>query len=240
MSELLRSSTAKKILIDHHPEPEREYFDLVYSSTDTSSTCELLFWLLMECSDIQNDVMKMPFLCAEALGTGMITDTNNFNNSVVSSTFEMSSLLVKRGVSLEQINKTVFGSYSENRMRLMGAVLSQDMMVLNDIKAAFIILSLERQKKFDYQIGDSDGFVNLPLLIKGIGVSALFVEKEGFVRVSLRSKGEISVNRLSNLYFNGGGHDRAAGGKLKMPINEVPAYFEKSLRDFIKNRHTIC
>lgn len=234
LQDYIRKSTAKKILVDHHPFPEKECFDLVISQVDTSSACELLFWLLMDCRNIGGDVMKMPFDCVEALATGMLTDTNNFNNSVVSSTFEMASLLLKRGVRLDEINDKVFGSYSENRMRLMGTALSKDMTVIPELNAAYIILTAERQKEYDFQIGDSEGFVNLPLRIKGIGISALFVENKDFVRVSLRSDGIISVNSLSNLYFNGGGHDRAAGGRLFIPIEKVPEYFEKSLIEFLQ------
>lgn len=234
LQEHIRKSNAKKILVDHHPDPEKEHFDFVYSTVETSSTCELFFWLLMECSNIMGDVMKLPFDCAEALATGMITDTNNFNNSVVATTFEMASLLKKRGVAFDWINKTVFASYSQNRMRLMGTLLSQDMKVIEDLGAAYILLSKERQNEFDFQIGDSEGFVNLPLSIKEVGITALFVENENYVRVSLRSDGRISVNRLSNMYFNGGGHDKAAGGRLYIPFNEVSAYFETHLREFIE------
>lgn len=236
LKDLIAQSAATKILIDHHPSPEVESFDHVCSTVNTSSTCELLFYLLMETELVQGDIEKLPYLCAQALATGMLTDTNNFKNSAISSTYNMASLLLKRGVSLDDLGKRVFGSYSESRMRLMGEMLRNQMVVLKDLNAAYMVLSKKIQKEYNYLQGDSEGFVNLPLLIEGIEVSALFTEGDDFIRVSLRSQGEVSVNLLSKGYFNGGGHERASGGRLYIPVEEVPEYFENSLRDFLDKR----
>lgn len=233
LKEIIKSSSSYKILIDHHPNPDESGFDLVFSTTETSSTCELLFWTLMQTKIVNRKAERMPFDSLEALATGMLTDTNNFNNSAISTTFEMASLLIKCGINLEQIGRTVFGSYSETRMKLMGKMLNENMTVIDDLNAAYMILTKEIQIKYDFQTGDSEGFVNLPLLIKGVEVSALFVENEKYVRVSLRSKGKYSVNDLCNQYFNGGGHFKAAGGRIYLPIEEVPKYFEDSFRAFI-------
>ena len=118
-------------------------------------------------------------------------------------------------------------------MRLMGEMLRNQMVVLEDLNAAYMVLSKKIQEEYNYLQGDSEGFVNLPLLIEGVEVSALFTESDEFIRVSLRSQGGVSVNALSNRFFNGGGHERASGGRLFIPVDEVPAYFEKSLREFL-------
>ncbi|MBO5804895.1 MAG: bifunctional oligoribonuclease/PAP phosphatase NrnA [Bacteroidales bacterium] len=236
LKELISSSSATKVLIDHHPSPEVESFDLVCSTVKTSSTCELLFYVLMETTSISNDVQKMPYKCAEALATGMLTDTNNFKNSAIASTYKMASLLLERGVSLDDLGKRVFGSYSESRMRLMGEMLRNQMVVLPELGAAYMVLSKKIQKEYNYLQGDSEGFVNLPLLIEGVEVSAMFTESDEFIRVSLRSQGGVSVNALSRSYFNGGGHERASGGRLFIPVEEVPEYFEKSLKAFLAER----
>lgn len=233
VKDLFAGSKARKILIDHHPSPEISSFDLVCSTVDTSSTCELLFYILMETSLIDNDIEKMPFACAQALATGMLTDTNNFKNSAISSTYNMASLVIKRGVSLDDLGKKVFGSYSESRMRLMGEMLRDQMVVIRELGAAYMVLSKKIQEEYNYLQGDSEGFVNLPLLIDGVEVSALFTEGDDYIRVSLRSQGEVSVNALSRAYFNGGGHQRASGGRLYIPVDEVPEYFERSLREFL-------
>ncbi len=233
----IRTSKARKILVDHHPSPETDIFDLVFSDPAYSSTCELLFWILMGMSYIENDVQRLDFQCANSLSTGMITDTNNFHNSVIPSTFEMSSLMMQRGIDFETINQLVFGSYSEERMRLMGKMLSKSMVTLPDMHAAYMTLSFKDQNAYHYDSGDSEGFVNLPLLIKGIDISAFFTECKEYIRVSLRSRrGSISVNELSRQYFNGAGHERAAGGRIyNMKIENVGQYFADSLQSFLLN-----
>lgn len=236
MAELITGFPGKKVLIDHHPNPDTESFDLVFSDLRMSSACEYLFWILYSFPEISENISNMNFECAQALGTGMITDTNNFNNSVIPSTFEMASLLLKRGVALDEINRKVFSGFTSARMKLMGHMLSEEMVVDEELGAAYMILSLQTQNRFGYQTGDSEGFVNLPLNIKNVEVSALFTENQDNIRVSLRSKGKISVNKLSHLYFGGGGHERAAGGKLEIPVSQIPEYFTDSLKKFLKDQ----
>jgi len=228
----IRASKGRKILIDHHPSPENDFFDLVFSDPSMSSACELLFWILMEMPDIRGDASRMSYGTAESLATGMITDTNNFCNSVIPSTFRMASLLLDRGISLESIYSTVFGSYSEDRMKLMGKMLSE-MTVDRETHSACMVLTREIQNRYGFVSGDSEGFVNLGLRIAEVETSALFTEEKDRIRVSLRSKGTLSVNRLSTQYFNGGGHERASGGKLEIPVDMVKDYFFTSIRKFI-------
>lgn len=230
---VIRSTSCRRVLIDHHPSPEEKFFDLVFSDTSMSSACELLFWVLMGMPDINGDVMNMNIRVAESLATGMITDTNNFCNSVIPSTFRMASLLQDRGIDLESIYGRVFGSYSEKRMKLMGRMLSE-MTVDKESHSACMVLAKEIQNQYGYISGDSEGFVNLGLKIADVETSVLFTEEKDRVRVSLRSKGRLSVNRLSQLYFNGGGHEKASGGKLEMSISKVKDYFFSSIKEFIR------
>lgn len=239
MADSLYASSAKKILIDHHLCPKSEEFDLTISFANYSSACEILFWIIMGHSTIGGNPFKIPKQVLISLATGLITDTNNFSNSLFPSTFKMASVLVERGVDLQQLNRNVFSCYTVDRMRLMGELLSEALFVDEDSNAAYILLSLDLQEKFNFRPGDSEGFVNLPLQIKGIEVSALFTERSDMVRVSLRSVGDFSVNELSREFFNGGGHKNASGGKLFIPFCEVSEYFEKSIRNYI-NRHKIC
>ncbi len=220
-------SNAKKILIDHHPDPQRDIFDLVISDTSVSSTSEMIYRLV---KTLNRDDEKIDLSVAEPLYVGMMTDTNNFSNSVDGATFAMASDLLYAGVDKESLQHLVFGGFSEKRMRLMGHILLNKMVVLEKFNAGYITLTLEEQKEFDFSEGDAEGFVNLPLNIKGVNISALFTEKREHVRVSLRSVNDFSVNRLARLHFNGGGHERASGGKLFMNIADAGEYFKNSLR----------
>ena len=235
LKHLLAQSKAKKILIDHHINPDINSFNLVFSDTEVSSTCELLYKILTSMPQIGGDADKLSFATGQSLYVGMMTDTNNYSNSVFPFTLEMASQLLSKGVDKDAIQNKVFGAYSVDRMRLMGYLLYENMVYLPEYNAAFMTLSLEDQKRFNYQKGDNEGFVNLALSIKGVTISAFFTESEEFIRVSLRSKGDISVNIFSGAFFNGGGHKNAAGGKLFIPFNEVPDYFKNAIKEFKKD-----
>lgn len=225
MEQYLLDAKGVKVLIDHHPHPEREQFELLFSDTTASSTCELLFAILEKMGrGFSHDV-------AESLYVGMMTDTNNFSNSVTNYTFEMASKLLALGVDKEKLQHKVTGQYSEGRMRLMGHLLLNKMVILDRYGVAYMVLSLEEKEQFGYQIGDAEGFVNIPLDIAGISISVLFAERDDEIRVSLRSNNNFSVNKLARLHFEGGGHERAAGGSVEGPIESVGEKLERALAD---------
>ena len=238
MQSMVADSQAVKILIDHHPQPEREDFDLIISDELASSTCELLFWLFCKCEELMSGsagTPRFPLNLAKSLYVGMMTDTNNFSNSVSKDTFRMASELLGMGVDKEKLQRLVFGGFSEERMRLMGHMLLNKMVLLPEYRAGYMILTLDEQRICRYEEGDSEGFVNLPLGVRGVEISALFTEKRDMVKVSFRSSNEFSVNRFAREFFNGGGHERASGGKLFMKLEDAPVYFEEKLRESLKN-----
>ena len=235
MTEVIASSKAEKVLIDHHPEPDTERFNLIISDPDASSTCELLYRTLLGFSSVNGDPSRLSLAALTAIATGLITDTNNFNNSLTPDTFIIASDMLRLGVDFDLINNMVFKRYTESRMRLMGHLLTESMSIDRRLSASSMVLTIEDREKFNFSDGDSDGFVNLPLMIHDVEVSALFSETKDYVRVSLRSKGNVAVNALSKAYFNGGGHPRAAGGRLFMPVNQVREYFLESLEQFLQN-----
>ncbi len=240
MESCLKNSSAVKVLIDHHPSPQENTFDLIFSETTLSSTCEALYWIFLglegerQKKGFAESNQSLDLATCESLYVGLITDTNNYSNSAVSSTFRMASDLLALGVDKEKIQHLVFGGFSENRMRLMGHLLLNKIVLLPQFGAGYILLSASEQSKFGFTDGDSEGFVNMPLNIKGINISALFTENDSHIRVSLRSVNDFSVNSLAQRFYNGGGHERAAGGKLFIPLRDVPEYFESSLMNFLK------
>ena len=213
MEGLLRASSAKKVLIDHHLNPEIESYSLVFSETEISSTCELLYTILKRMPDIGGKVENLPLTSLNALMAGMTTDTNNFANSVWPGTLEMASELLAAGVDRDAILCNLYNSYRENRLRLMAYLVGEKMKITPQ-GAAYMILDKETQERFDFQEGESEGFVNIPLSIKDVIMSIFLTAEEDRFRVSLRSKRGISANRFAMEYFNGGGHEMAAGGKL--------------------------
>ncbi len=227
----LAASRADKILIDHHLNPDTEAFDLTFSETDVSSTAELLFHILMETTAIAHNVTLLPHTCATALMTGMTTDTNNFANSVFPSTFRMASSLLAAGVDRDYILSKLYNNYSESRLRLMGHIM-KDMLTITDDGVAYVVLDRETQLEYNVAEGDTEGFVNMPLSIAGVRMSIFLKEDGEKVRVSIRSKKGTSANICAMKYFNGGGHENAAGGRLMIPadvegIGEAASYIEE-------------
>ena len=218
------AASCPKLLIDHHPQPETADFDLVLSAPELSSSCELLYRLITELG------LACPPAAAEPLYVGLMTDTNNFSNSVAPETFEVAAALLRLGADKEKVQQEVFGSFSEERLRLMAHSVLKRMVVLKDYGAAYMIVSLADQKQFQFEPGDTEGFVNIPLNIKGIQISALFVETPAHIRVSLRSRNGVEVHEMARRFFEGGGHKQASGGKLYRPLSEVPALFMQALQ----------
>ncbi len=229
----ISSSKGAKVLVDHHVRQGDDRFDLVFSTVEVSSTCELLFNILLHMGDIASDASRLCPECLTALYVGLMTDTNNFSNSVFPSTFEMGAALLRCGVEKDKLQEKVFKSYSSERMKLMGHLLYNKMHILPGYGAAYMVLTEAEKKEYAYVTGDSEGFVNLPLSIGDVRISALFTETStGYIRVSLRSKTGTDVNVLARKWYNGGGHVNAAGGRLYIPVGEIGAYFEKTLEDY--------
>lgn len=211
----LEKSKAKKVLIDHHLNPD-PHFDYVFSVVQTSSTAELVYDLICALGD--RDLIDKA--TADCLYVGIMTDTGSFsfaNN--FPHTYEVVADLVHKGVDAEQVHRLVYDTYPELRMRLLGYCLSERLTVLHEFATAYIVLTKEDMKKFKIRPGDTEGIVNYALSIKGISFAALFSEKDDRIRISFRSKGNFSVNDFARENFEGGGHRNAAGGDsyLKMP-----------------------
>jgi phosphoesterase RecJ-like protein len=144
-------------------------------------------------------------------------------------TFEIAAKLINTGIDVERIHRMVYDTYSESRMRLLGQCLGTNMKVLPEYATAYIWLTKDDLAKFNYQQGDTEGVVNYALSIQNVAVAALFTERDDRVRVSLRSKGEFSVNEFARAHFNGGGHRNAAGGDIFKTMTETLAWFETLL-----------
>ena len=221
LQDLFASARAAKILIDHHVGPDEAAFDLVFSETAVSSASELLFHILKTLPPCGGDASRLPAGCATALMAGMTTDTNNFGNSVYPSTFAMASDLLAAGVDRERILDEIYHTCPETRIRLMGHVF-EDLLSITPEGAAYIVLRKADLERFNVREGDTEGFVNIPLTIRNVRLSAFIKEDDGFFRVSLRSRRDVSARQLALKYFHGGGHEQAAGGKILLP-DDIPS-----------------
>jgi bifunctional oligoribonuclease and PAP phosphatase NrnA len=221
LSEFLANSTARKILIDHHEEPSDE-FQLNFSYPGRSSTCELIYELIMKYNK-----EKLDLDIATCLYTGLITDTGGFQfSSTHSSTHQMAAHLIEIGIQPSEIYNHSFNNFSLNRLKLFGHCIANNMKIFEDKKLAYIWIDRKTKEEFDIKDGDTEGLVNYPLKVMGIDVAVLFKQDYDKIRISFRSKNDVDVSKFSKSYFNGGGHKNAAGGMSKLKLKETLEYFE--------------
>jgi len=221
----LLSSSAFKILIDHHQRPE-EFTDMVLSEPWRGSVGEMIYLLITGVDGVKAIDRDI----ATCLYVAIMTDTGNFRYaSSYSGIFNIAGALVEKGIDKDHIYSNIYDSYSVNRMKMMGYCMSEKLVVLKEFNAAYIYLDQEELERFDHQVGDTEGFVNIPFSIKGIRLSALFIEKKNIVKISFRSKGNVSVDRIASEHFNGGGHINASGGEDTLTLKETIAKFESVL-----------
>lgn len=217
-AEIILRSKAKRILIDHHINPEKESFDFCFSTTETSSTGELIYDFI----DLLGDKNLIDREIAEAIYTGIVTDTGSFSFAANNQkTYLVTAELVAEGVDAQKIHRLVYDTFSEDRLRLLGHAISNNMLVWSDLHTALIYLAKEDLIKYNYQVGDIEGIVNYPLMMDQVNMSVLLTERDNQIRLSFRSKGEFSVNQLTRDYFNGGGHKNAAGGRSNSTMVET-------------------
>lgn len=229
MADAILASQGRKILIDHHLYPE-DFARIVISHPSISSTSELVFRLICRMGYFE-DITKE---CAECIYTGMMTDTGGFTyNSNNPEIYFIISELLSKGIDKDAIYRKVFNTYSESRLRLMGHVLTQ-MQVFSQHHSALITLTEKEQNSFQYIRGDSEGFVNIPLSIKGVIFSCFLREdtEKDMIKVSLRSVGAFPCNQVAAEFFGGGGHLNASGGEFYGTMDEAKRVFEQALEKY--------
>lgn len=228
MASYLIKAQGVKIVIDHHLEPSEE-FDYYFNVVESSSTGELVYELIEGLGEkhlINREI-------ALSLYTAIMTDTGSFSYSCNRSrTYQIVADLIHKGVDPSLVHRLVYDTITENRLRLLGYAISERMMVWDDLHVAVIYLDKNDLKKFNYQVGDTEGVVNYPLSIGNVNLSVLLTEKDKLVRISFRSKGKFNVNTLALDYFDGGGHKNASGGTSKLTIAQTIDKLKEVLQHF--------
>ncbi len=234
MQQSLVASPAKRVLIDHHLNPDVPTV-LSISQPEASSTSELIFrivWQLGAFSQM-NKQFAIPIYC------GMMTDTGGFtfNSSNPEIFYIISELLTKR-IDKDRIYRNVYHNYSEDRLRLMGYVMYEKLIYLQEYNAAFYTLTKEEQQRFHFVKGDAEGLVNIPQQIKGLKLSISLredTEKRNLIWVSLRSVDDFPCNKMAEEFFNGGGHLNASGGRVYGTMDEAVETVRRAVQAY-KNK----
>ena len=222
MQNAVTNSGAEKVMIDHHQQPD-DYAVVTYSDSSISSTCEMVYNVISALgkkSQISKEI-------ATSLYTGMMTDTGSFRfPSTTSQTHRIVADLIDKGANHSEIHNKVYDTNSYQKLQLLGRALS-NLKVLEEYNTAYITLTQDELNLFNFKKGDTEGFVNYGLSLEGIVFALIFIEnsQENIIKISLRSKGQFSVNEFARQHFNGGGHTNAAGGKSGLNMADTIAKF---------------
>lgn len=218
---------AKKVIIDHHLEPE-DFADLLISDTTAAATAQIIYRLIDQLDSAQ---LNIPI--AECLYAGIMTDTGSFRHSNTTAEVHqiVSHLITKTSLNTSRIHQRIFDSSSISRLHLLGFVL-QNMIVLPQFKTSYMVLSEADLVRFQSINGDTEGLVNYGLQVEDVVMTALFIERKGEIKISFRSVGEFSVRELANAHFSGGGHFNASGGRSTQDLAKTVEKFLAILPDY--------
>lgn len=235
LKDQLTESRAKKVMVDHHPDPWPG-FDLCISNTGVSSTAELVYEFIVNLG-LQEYI---DLHVAECLYCGIVTDTGSFSYaSNQPRTYEIMARIMELGVDGARLHRMIYSTYSETRLRLLGYCLSEKLVVLPNENTAYISLSRKELNRFNHQVGDTEGIVNYALSIQGIKLAALFTEQKDHIKISFRSTGSIDVNSFARNHFNGGGHTNASGGKSFDTMDNTLSAFINKIKEHGKSVVTL-
>lgn len=229
MQNTLESCGKTFVMIDHHQQPDT-YAKFTYSDTTMSSTCEMVYHFI----DMLGDANLITKEIATCLYTGIMTDTGSFRfKSTTAATHKVAAQLIEAGAENQIIHQNIYDTYTPSRLKLLGIAL-KNMVVLEEFNTAYISLSQEELDTNNFQKGDTEGFVNYCLTLLNVKLAAIFIEKtsDNIVKMSLRSKGDFSVNDMARTHFEGGGHTNAAGGKSDLSLKDTIAKFISILPDY--------
>jgi len=211
---LALSSFSRVLNVDHHI-TNTEFADTNLVDAEASATCEILAGIAFD--------LELPIdaSIAQALYTGIVTDTGRFGYAATSSrVFDLCSELVRRGASPQNAAESLFESETMPRLKLLERFLSS-LTLECDGK---VCVGQLRQRDFletgtAYQ--DTEGFVDYARSLEGVSIGVLLEERKTTTKSSLRAKRkDMRVDRIARM-FGGGGHACAAAMSIEMPLNQL-------------------
>jgi len=228
MEAKLQSLNCTKILVDHHREPQEEIFEYGVSNTAKSSTCEMIYDIIVDSGNKE----KINIEIAECIYAGIIGDTGSFRfPSTHGAVHSLVASLKEIGLEHSRIHDLLFDNFLENRLRFVGYVLLHRMEVFYEYNTVLIAVPKSDVLKYHIKTGDTEGLVNYPQAIQGIKLVALCIDRDEERKWSFRSKGDFDCNSFARKYFQGGGHFAAAGGRSSDSLDETVKKFKQVMKE---------
>ncbi len=208
LGEYVRQAPGTKVLIDHHQRPE-SFADVSFSNPKAAATAEQIFEIIRDLGD--QDLVDQGM--GEALYAGIMTDTGSFRHPSTSRNVHLIiAELLNAHIDLASVHRRIYDSHSEIRLRFLGYILKDKLMVRREFNTAYIAVTQQELRDYESKTGDTEGLVNYALSIEGIVFAAVFIDRGSAVKISFRSVGDFSVADFSRSHFDGGGHHNASGG----------------------------
>jgi phosphoesterase RecJ-like protein len=228
LGEHIEASSVPKFMIDHHLDPEN-FDQWRLWNPDACASAELVYEFIAMMSD-EDLVDKNIGTC---IYTGIMTDSGSFRySSVTARVHEIIAKLLSAGVDHVSIHSSIYDTFTERRLQFFGHCICEKLVVMHEYKSAYISVTRGELKEYDINTGDTEGLVNYPMSIADVNFAGLIIEREGIIKLSLRSKGNFPANEFAAKYFNGGGHFNAAGGTFKGTLEEAVETFKKGLEEY--------
>ncbi len=222
MKRALKTYQGTFVMIDHHQQPS-DVARYLYSDTKACATAELVYKFI----DKMGALDSINADIATCLYTGILTDSGSFRfPATTPETHRIVANLMEKGAEHSSIYGKIFDNNTYDRMQLLGNAL-KNMQFLPDYKTAYMYIKEADKEKFNFQKGDTEGFVNYALALQGVVFAIIFIEdnEQSIIKISFRSKGSFSVNQFARKHFNGGGHDNAAGGRSSLTLQKTIKQF---------------
>lgn len=204
-----------RVNIDHHIS-NKKFGDINWVEPNASCVGEMIY-KLYQCFNIK--LNKDIALC---LYTAIATDTGSFHYSnTTSQTHQIAASLLKFGLNPAKVYENLYENINLPDLRLLALVMNS---VKKDStgKIAWVKLTREMLKKSKAEVKESECFISQVRALKGVKVAIFFreTEEKNKIKVSLRSKGDVDVNKIAQ-FFKGGGHKAASGLTIKGTLAEA-------------------
>lgn len=207
LKDAVLASPALKICIDHHLDPD-PFASPALIDQNATSTGEMLYRLLYPEGAAPPDAA-----IATGLYCAIMTDTGSFRYPRTSPlTHMIVSRLIGCGADPVRIYAEIYERWSPGRIHLLGEVLAGLRTEFGG-RLAHVTITREMLSRTGTSEEDTDNFTTYPMSVEGVRAGILFLEIEGGVKISFRSKGMIPINALA-MEFGGNGHRNAAGARV--------------------------
>ena len=213
------------IVVDHHVDPS--FGDVQIIDSHAASTTQVLF------RQFKNENIEISKDMANCLLTGLITDTGRFQYSnTTSEVFNIASELLDAGANLSEISENIYGSIEFNALTLQSKVIER-IVLKEEISFAHSIVFQNDYSDYQVEPEETDFLIDVVRLVKESNVALLLKEqKDGSFKGSLRSRGDVNVQKIASI-FDGGGHIAASGFSSDESTEEILKKIEDEIRKFI-------